>query len=62
MESVILQFPELLINYIIIIFLDVTNFAVREHPSNIKIVQLNITKLRMGSAIDVTIRFIKVKV
>ncbi len=62
MESVILQFTGLLIIYISIIILDVTNFDVGEHPSNIKIAYLNITKLRMGSALDVTIKFIKVKV
>ena len=39
-----------------------TNFGVGEHPSNIKIDNLNITKLRIGSAIDEKIRFIKVKV
>jgi hypothetical protein len=44
-ESVISQFPELLIIYITIIFLDVTNFGVGEHPSNIEIAYLNITKL-----------------
>jgi hypothetical protein len=48
MESVILQFPELLIIYLSLIFLAVTNFDNREHPSNIKMDYLNITKLRMG--------------
>ncbi len=44
-ESVISQSSELLIIYIVIIFLYVTNFGVGEHPSNIEIVYLNITKL-----------------
>jgi hypothetical protein len=44
-ESVIWQSSKLLIIYIRIIFLDVTNFGVGEHPSNIKITELNITKL-----------------
>ncbi len=44
-ESVISQLTELLIIYLTIIILDVTNFGAGEHPSNIKIVHLNITKL-----------------
>ncbi len=45
MESVISQSSELLIIYIVIIFLDVTNFGDGEHPSNIEVANLNITKL-----------------
>ncbi len=44
-ESVISQYPELLIINVIVIILDVTNFDVGGHPSNIKIDNLNITKL-----------------
>jgi hypothetical protein len=38
-----LQSTELLIIYLRIIFLDVTNFGVGKHPSNIEIAILNIT-------------------
>jgi hypothetical protein len=44
-ESVILQYPELLIIYLAIIILDGTNFGIGGHPSNIKVDHLNITKL-----------------
>ncbi len=42
---VISQPAKLLIIYLRIIVLDVTNFGVGEHPSNVKINDLNITKL-----------------
>ncbi len=48
MESVILQYPDLLIINISIILLNVTNFGVGEYPSNVKIVYQNITNLRIG--------------
>ncbi len=52
-EPVISQYPELLIIYIKTIILDLSNFDAEEHPSNIKVANLNIIKLRMGNAPNV---------
>jgi hypothetical protein len=45
LESVISQTPQSLVIYLVIIILDVTNFEVGGHLSNINIDNLNITKL-----------------
>jgi hypothetical protein len=47
MESVIPQYSELLIIYIVIIILDVTSFDIEAHPTNNDIDYLNITNLRI---------------
>ncbi len=53
-ESVILQSTGSLSIYLSLMFLNATNFGIGEHPSNMKIANLNITKLRIGNKLDGT--------
>jgi hypothetical protein len=60
MKSVNSQLSEYLIIYISPIFLDVPNFDVVGHPSNIKLDFLNIARLRIGNALNVLDKNLKI--